>query len=162
MGSAVVGDKVTDFVDLHEILMHSGEKWASGRKSRVRPTVLVVEESPFARAHLRGSLEMAGYRVLEAAGFAEGVEKLAREKVRIVAASLDFAELARHVKDNRKLAHIPVLGLLAETGQRAKQADESLFEDFQMKFDRKAMLGSMERLAAAVEESEQELADASR
>jgi two-component system chemotaxis sensor kinase CheA len=163
MGSAVVGDKVTDFVDLHEIITNSGEKWAAGQKGRAgRSTVLVAEESSFARAHLRSSLEMAGYRVVEAAGFQEAVEKLSREKVRIVAASLHFAELARHVKDNPKLAHIPVLGLLAESGQRAKQVDASLFEDFQMKFDRKAMLDSLERLAAAVEQSQQELADATR
>jgi UDP-N-acetylmuramyl pentapeptide synthase len=66
------------------------------------------------------------------------------------------------LKNNPKLSHIPVLGLLAESGQHAKQADAKLFEDFQMKFDRKAMLGSLERLAAAVEQSEQELADVTR
>ena len=32
MGSAVVGEKVTDFVDLHEIIMNSGERWASGKR----------------------------------------------------------------------------------------------------------------------------------
>jgi two-component system chemotaxis sensor kinase CheA len=160
MGSAVVGDKVTDFVDLHEIIMNSGEKWAAGQKGRGgQSTVLVAEESSFARAHLRSSLEMAGYRVVEAAGFQEALEKLSHENVRMVAASLHFADLARHLKNNPKLAHIPVLGLLAESGQQAKAADANLFGDFQMKFDRKAMLGSLERLAAAVAQSEQELAE---
>jgi len=163
MGSAVVGGKVTDFVDLHEIIMNSGEKWAAGQKgSAGRSTVLVAEESSFARAHLRSALEMAGYRVVEAAGFQEALEKLSHENVRMVAASLDFADLARHLKNNPKLAHIPVLGLLAESGQQAKPADASLFGDFQMKFDRKAMLSSLERLAAAVEQSELELADVTR
>ena len=105
---------------------------------------------------------MAGYRVVEAAGFQEALEKLSRENVQMVAASLHFADLARHLKNNPELAHIPVLGLLAEGGPRAKQADASLFGDFQMKFDRKAMLSSLERLAAAVEESEHELADVTR
>jgi len=161
MGSAVVEQKVTDFVDLHEIIGNSGEKWSSGAKTQAgAATVLVVEQSSFARAHLRSSLEMAGYRVLEATGMQDAIDKLSREKVRILATSVDFSALAQHVKGSPKLAHIPVLGLLADSSQRAKSADMHLFEDFQMKFDRKAMLSSLERLAAAVEQSEQELAHA--
>lgn len=163
MGSAVVGQRVTDFVDLHEIITNSGEKWAAGQKGTVSgSTVMVVEKSPFARAHLRNSLEMAGYRVIEASGFQEAVDKLSREKVRIVAASPDFIELAQHVKNNPKLAHVRLLGLLADGRQRDKPVESDLFEEFQMKFDRKAMLDSLERLAAAVEQSEQELAGAGR
>jgi CheY-like chemotaxis protein len=123
---------------------------------------MIVEKSPFARAHLRSSLEMAGYRVVEASGFQDAVDKLSREKVRIVAASPDLSELAQHVKGNPKLAHIRMLGLLAEGSTQGKHLDTELFEDFQMKFDRKAMLNSLERLAEAVEQSEQELAGISR
>ena len=163
MGSAVVGQKVTDFVDLHEIIANSGEKWAAGQKNAAGgSTVMIVEKSPFARAHLRSSLEMAGYRVVEASGFQDAVDKLSREKVRIVAASPDLSELAQHVKGNPKLAHIRMLGLLAEGSTQGKHLDTELFEDFQMKFDRKAMLNSLERLAEAVEQSEQELAGISR
>ncbi len=159
MGSAVVGQKVTDFVDLHEIIANSGEKWAAAHKAQVgRSVVMVLEKSPFARAHLRSSLEMAGYRVVEASGFQEAVDKLSREEVRILAASPEFAEVAQYVKDNPKLAHIRLLGLLAEGGERSKQEGSQLFEDFQMKFDRKAMLSSLERLAVAVNQTEQEWA----
>ncbi len=159
MGSAVVGQKVTDFVDLHEIIANTGEKWAAGQKNLLAgATVMVVEKSPFARAHLRSSLEMAGYRVVEASGFQEAVDKLSREKVRIVAASPEFIEVAQHVRGNPKLAHIRLLGLLADSSEQAKHLDSQWFEDFQLKFDRKAMLGSLERLAEAVEQSERELA----
>jgi len=163
MGSAVVGQKVTDFVDLTEIIANSGEKWAAGHKSVMGgATVMVVEKSPFARAHLRSSLEMAGYRVVEASGFQDAVDKLSREKIRIVAASPEFSELAQHIKGNPKLANIKLLGLLAEGGSPHNHPRSELFEDFQMKFDRKAMLSSLERLAEAVEQSEQELVGASR
>ncbi len=123
---------------------------------------MVLEKSPFARAHLRSSLEMAGYRVVEASGFQDAIDKLLREKVQIVAASPEFSEVAQHVKGNPKLAHIRLLGLLADNGDHPKQSDATLFEDFQMKFDRKAMLSSLARLAEAVEQSEQELAGVSR
>ena len=53
MGSAVVGQKVTDYLDLHEIIKKSGEEWAPGTKTAGGSTVMVVEQSPFARAHLR-------------------------------------------------------------------------------------------------------------
>jgi CheY-like chemotaxis protein len=160
MGSAVVGRKVTDFLDMHEIIQHSGESWtARDEKPAGEPTVLVVERSPFARAHLRGSLEMAGYRVVEAAGFQEAVEKLRQQKVAAVAASVDFSELAKYVKGDPKLAHIPLLGLLTEAAQSPAQLDAALFEDVQLMFDRKAMLHSLERLAAAVKESAVKLAE---
>ena len=115
---------------------------------------MVVEQSPFARAHLRGSLEMAGYRVIEASGFQDAVDKLAREKVRIIAASPDLIELAQHVKRNPKLAHTFVCWAcrFSEAGRRSAQSESALFEDYQMKFDRKAMLSSLERLAEAVEQ----------
>ena len=163
MGSAVVGQKVTDFVDLHEIIGNSGEKWAAGQKGTAGgATVMVVEKSAFARAHLRSSLEMAGYRVVEAAGFQEAVDKLSREKVRILAVSPELPELAQHVKGNPKLAHIRLLGLLPEGGTRGKALNTDLFEELQMKFDRKAMLSSLERLAEVVEQSEQELSGMNR
>jgi two-component system chemotaxis sensor kinase CheA len=162
MGSAVVGQKVTDFLDLHEIITNSGEKWAVGQKAAGASTVMIVEPSAFVRAHLRSTFEMGGYRVVEASGFQDAVEKLAREKIRIVATSPEFAELAQHIKSSPKLAHIRLLGLLPDGGNRGIQQGADLFEDFQLKFDRKAMLSSLERLAAAVELSEQELAGATR
>lgn len=163
MGSAVVGQKVTNFVDLHEIISNSGEKWAGGHRTAMDgSTVLVVERSAFARAHLRSSLEMAGYRVAEAASFQEAVDKLSRERVRIVAAAPEFAEVAQHVKKNPKLAHIRLLGLLSDTAEQSKYLESPLFEEFQMKFDRKAMLNSLARLAEAVQQSEHELTGANR
>ena len=115
------------------------------------------------RAHICAvSLEMAGYRVIEASGFQDAVDKLAREKVRILAASPDFAELAQHVKTNPKLAHVRLLGLLSEESERSSQNESPLFEDYQIKFDRKAMLSSLARLAEAVDQKERELSGVTR
>jgi two-component system chemotaxis sensor kinase CheA len=163
MGSAVVGQKVTDFVDLHEIIANSGEKWVVGHSAVPGgSTVMVLEKSAFARAHLRSSLEMAGYRVVEASGFQDAVDKLLREKVSIIAATADFSEVIQHVKRNPKLNHVRLLGLLAEGADPVKHPASELFEDSQMKFDRKAMLHSLERLAEAVDRQEHELAGVSR
>ena len=163
MGSAVVGQKVTDFVDLHEIIANSGEKWMTGlKRAPGLSTVMVLEKSPFARAHLRSSLEMAGYRVVEAVALQGAVEKLSRENVNILAATPEFGDVIQYVKRNPKLNHIRLLGLLAEGGDLSQQRDTELFEDCQLKFDRKAMLSSLERLAQAVDRSEKELAGVSR
>jgi hypothetical protein len=79
-----------------------------------------------------------------------------------VAATLDFAELAKHVKSSPKLAHIRLLGLLADGKANFEHESAGLFEDFQMKFDRKGMLHSLERLADAVSQSEHALTTAGR
>jgi len=162
MGSALVGQKVTDFLDLQQVIANSGEKWAAGQKSVGGSTVLLLESSAFARAYLRNSLEMAGFRVVEATGFQDAVDKLSREKVHIVAASPDLAELAQYIKSSPKLGHIRLLGLLTEGASGSEHLDSALFEDFQMKFDRQGMLSSLDRLAEAVEQSEQVLAGGGR
>lgn len=160
LGSAVVGQKVTDFIDLHEIIARSGEDWAGASGTSARGlTVLIAEASAFARTHLRSSLEMAGYRIVEAAGFQEAVEKLAHERVRIVVASTEIAGLAEYIKNNVEFAHIPILGMTPDLLQTERTGKpDYLFEELPMKFDRKAMLSSLRRLSTAIEDSTRELA----
>ncbi|MCP5120028.1 MAG: response regulator, partial [bacterium] len=91
LGSAVVGDKVTDFVDLHTVIEEAGGAWFGERGRRVSPvSVLVVESSTFSRAMVRNYLDMAGYQVVEASCVEEALVKLDHKKVDVVLASLDL------------------------------------------------------------------------
>jgi two-component system chemotaxis sensor kinase CheA len=161
LGSAVIGGKVTDILDLQTILEEVDGHWFGKPQSHVseRATVLVAEPSVFTRSIVRSSLEMAGYRVIEAADARQALNELERRTVDAVAASLDlpaaggfsFLEQMRRMPN---LAGIPVVALanrrdeLPVSGTHAVQ-----FEDCQVKFDRDAMLGSLSRLFAAVGEA---------
>ena len=93
LGSAVIGKQVTDLLDLQTVIEAVDDKWFSNqdRRGDQAPTILVAEHSPFLRGLVRNSLEMAGYRVVEAAGATAALEELERRKIDVVVAGTDLA-----------------------------------------------------------------------
>ncbi|MGC8795199.1 MAG: chemotaxis protein CheW, partial [Bryobacteraceae bacterium] len=154
LGSAVIGGKVTDIVDLRAVLEQAGQGWFAAQAARSRGpcTVLLADGSAFWRGLARCRLEMAGHRVLEAASAQEALARLKQHRVEVVAVALDLpggaGELVAGMKRDPALAGIPVLALagLAET----PPAGLDSFAACQAKFDHEAVLASIERLAAAV------------
>ena len=144
LGSGVVGKQVTDFLDLQAVIAASGEVWGEAGQSGDRDParVLIAEASAFSRGMLRAGLEMAGYRVIEAAHGREAIEKLG--KADLVLASLELAEEIRPELGDR-----PLIGLLRSAAERPSSPNGC--NDYQVKSDRDAMLRSVEKLAAAVQ-----------
>jgi two-component system chemotaxis sensor kinase CheA len=158
LGSAVIGQKVTDLLDLQTVIARGTEDWF-GRHTRTKTggtSVLVAEGSAFTRGLLRHHLEMAGYRVLEASTDEEALARLEQHKVDVVVAALDLpshggAELLKRMRRQPNLTGIPVLGLASVVEETlVRPAGEENFQDYQVKSDRDAMLRSVEKLAAAV------------
>jgi two-component system chemotaxis sensor kinase CheA len=161
LGSAVVGKRVTDFVDLNEVIQAAAETWfqhtsgsANGRK------ILVAEGSPFSRGLIRNGLDMAGYRVFEAANLSEAISRLEQEPVDAVVAALDLpptgtAALLAAMRLRPEWAAIPVLAL-AESAEQAGAQDSQVagLHGCRSKFDRGGMLASLRRLAVAVSPSD--------
>jgi two-component system chemotaxis sensor kinase CheA len=65
LGSAVIGGKVTDILDLQAIIEAADNHWFGKPEVQAseKPTVMLAEASSFTRGIVRSSLEMAGYRV---------------------------------------------------------------------------------------------------
>ena len=155
LGSAVIGGKVTDILDLQAIIEATDDRWFGKAEARAseKATVMLAEPSSFTRGIVRNSLEMAGYRVIEAADSRQALQELERRKVDVVAASLDlpgggfgFLEQMRRVPT---LAGIPALALANRGDEKPPRGKYPVeFEDFQVKFDREAMLQSLARLSA--------------
>jgi two-component system chemotaxis sensor kinase CheA len=160
LGSAVVGKRVTDFIDLNYVLHTATEGWSQGANGAAGgKCVLLAEPSAFSRGLIRSGLDMAGYRVLEAANSDEAIRGLEENTVDCVVASLDAAHggsaaLVSAMRRRPQWESIPILALSDET----QEFDTSLFQDCQSKFDREAMLGSLARLASTVNSHERELA----
>jgi two-component system chemotaxis response regulator CheY len=98
----------------------------------VSKTVLVVDDSPSVRSHLRAALTEAGYDVVEAADGAEALDRVATRPglVAVVAdvnmPRMNGLEMLEKLKANGKNPGLPILMLTTE-GQpslleRAKQA----------------------------------------
>ncbi len=79
-GSAVLGGKVTDFLDLLAVLRAADSNWVTDPvKMHVDPApVLVADPSAFSRGLIRNYLELAGYKVVEAVTVDEALDKLDR------------------------------------------------------------------------------------
>ena len=152
LGSAVIGQKVTDFLDLHAVIS-SDHAW-SNRQKAGHPSVqvLIAETSQFARGLVRHSLEMAGHRVIEAGSVTEALDRIQRFPVDVAAVAVDlaggggaaFAEQAR-----RQMSSARIVAL--STGADSSAVDSQAFDELLEKFDREGMLRSIERLRAALD-----------
>jgi len=166
LGSVVIAGKVTDLIDLQRVIVAADPEWfdrLSGRDGPPRASagrhgVLLVEDSAFLRGILRAQLEMAGYLVTEAADGQEALEKLVGGHVDVVVTDLDMPrmdglELARRMRQEARLASVPLLGISAmtppEPSEREK-AEAAGFADLHSKFDCEGMLASLARLASSV------------
>lgn len=158
LGSAVVGNKVVDFLDLHTVLRTSGEDWfrsgpaAAAHTSRPQ-RVLLADGASFSRGLLRSGLEMAGFEVSEAASAPEVLRALDQRQADVVVASLDLPphgaysllDSLRRQPGQERL--VPVIGLTdGETGT-ARGTGQTEFEDCQRKFDWDGMVRAIRSLA---------------
>lgn len=154
LGSAVIGKRVTDFLDLNEVIRAVNESWRQGAGGAAgHQTVLVAEGSPFSRSLLRSELDMAGYRVKESANLDEAMREM-EEQPSIVVAAMDLpprggSALLAAMRARPEWAQIPMLGLVDSADQLQTSAVRTAgFEDRQAKFDGNAILQSVARLAS--------------
>lgn len=153
LGTAVVGKRVTDFLDLHYVLQRAGAEWFEGAERSGGCSVLLADPSTFSRDLIRTELEMSGYQVLVASSVEEAILRLSERPTDVVLAVLDLptgggAALAEALRQRAEWQAIPMLAL-ANSAEQAREAGEE-FQDCHLKFDREAVLGSVARLSAAV------------
>lgn len=156
LGSAVVGKRVADFLDLKYVLGSSAEDWFQSRRGSTRgKLVLIADASSFARGLIRSGLDMAGYRVIEASNQSEAMRELEQQQVDVVLAALDLppggiSALRTNMRRRPEWEKIPVLAL-AESAEQLQTLSHQTedFEDCQTRFDREALLESVARLASA-------------
>jgi len=153
LGSAVVGKRVTDFLDLNEVIHAAQGDWFQGiHGTPAKRHILVADASAFSRAMIRSGVEMAGYLVLEAENINEALGHLESQAIDCVLASLDLpaegaSALLRAVRGRPAWAAIPVIALAESAdGPRNTSAHPARFEDCLGKFDHTSVLASIARL----------------
>lgn len=82
------------------------------------PKILIADDDADNRAIAQDALEMAGYEVALAVDGEEALEKIASEKPDVLLLDLsmpkvDGWEVARRVRANRDLAHLPIIAFTA-------------------------------------------------
>jgi two-component system chemotaxis sensor kinase CheA len=156
LGSAVVSRRVTDLLDLNEVIHAASESWFHGAGgSGGGKTILVAEGSTFSRGLVSSGLEMAGYQVKGAANLDEAVRAMEHRPTDVVVAAMDLPPaggpaLLAALRARPEWERIPILGLADSAGELESSAVQTAgFQDRQAKFDGDAILASVARLAAA-------------
>ena len=156
LGSAVVGSKVVDFLDLHAVLRSSGEDWSrSAPATAARPQrVLLADGASFSRGLLRSGLEMAGFEVVEAGSAPEVLRALDQRQADVLLSALDLPPHGGHsllesIRHRHGVQQLPAIGLLDEGGVAGKGMAKVDFEDYQQKFDWEGMARAISRLASS-------------
>ena len=110
----MVGKRVTDFLDLNEVIQRPPEigfRARGGSASGKR--ILVAEASAFSRGLIRSGLDMAGYQVVEAANLDEAIRGLEQQPVDVVVAALDLPPDGSSALLRR---HAPAAGVASDSG----------------------------------------------
>jgi two-component system, chemotaxis family, sensor kinase CheA len=155
LGSAVVGKRVTDFLDLNEVILAVEGDWFAGTQGQSSgKRILVADASAFSRGMIRGGLDMAGYEVLEAANLHEAMRRLEQHPVDGVVTTLDLppdggTALLAALRSRPAWAKIPVLAIADSTEPVENSAARSAgFADCHSKSDQEHMLTSVARLVS--------------
>jgi len=162
LGSAVIGGKVTDLLDLQAVI-HNTEDILLGRPPTKGhgATVMLAEPSDFFRGLVRSSLEMAGYQVVEAGAAAAALKHFERRRIDIVAASLDLPDsggfdFLEKVRRMPGVSGTPALALVSSEHQKLDRGTHPVeFDDYQIKFDRQGILRSIGRLSATLADGQE-------
>ena len=165
LGSAVVGKRVTDFLDLNEVIRASQGTWQGNTdRNGSGKRILLADASAFARGMVRGGLDMAGYVVIEAVNLEESIRKMEQHKVDVVVASMDLppngsSALLAAIRSHPEWERLPVIAVTDSTDHILVAAVRAAgFQDCQAKNDSAAILESVTRLALPLASTEPELA----
>ena len=160
-GSAVVGGKITDFLDLPMVVGASGEDSSGATETRRRAlSILVATGSGVSRGIVRAYLEMAGHRVHEAISSADAIRLTGRRRYDAVFVGSDLpgtvpgegaGELLEHVRSAQAYHGVPVIALAAQTD--ADSIEPAGYDAWQTGLDRESMLASLEKLAGSISEA---------
>lgn len=161
LGSAVVAKKITDFLDLNQVIDSVRDSWFQTTDLCVdSKRVLIADPSAFSRGMIRSGLDMAGYAVREATNLDEAISSLEHHPVDIVLAALSLPDdgsfaLLTAVRGRPAWEKIPVVAVAdSPENMRASECMEAGFQDCQTSFNSKAILESVATLVSVPEQDE--------
>ena len=160
LGSMVLGDKTTRFIDLFEIADIAHPEWHDDEEVMVveedeqPPLVLLAEDSAFFRKQVTSMISERGYQVVDCEDGLVAWETLQSGEhnfdivvTDIEMPNMDGFELADRIKQS-KWSHLPIIALTSLAGSADVQRGiEVGIDDYQIKMDRDKLLNSLHNFA---------------
>lgn len=152
LGSAVVRDHLTIFLDLYRVIEMADPGQRPATPTGERPRALLAEDTSFFRQLLSGYLESAGFEVEAYGNGALALEAFNARAFDLIVSDLEMPvmdgwELLRQVRRGGRNAQIPALALTSLKGESAMvRAKEAGFDRFEVKMDRTRFLDTVSQL----------------
>lgn len=149
IGSTILNDRIVLLINIYEIFeMVSPEDYedASLKNQNKELTILLAEDTPFFARLTKHYLEWAGYKVILAENGKDALDILYEHPIDLVLSDIqmpmmDGLELARQIRKNPNLAHLPMVALTSMTGDKDRKAGyEAGFDFYEFKLDKITIL----------------------
>jgi len=153
LGSAIIDGQATEIIDIGHFVPLVFADWFRGKDERAparKPSVLLIDDSPFFRNMLAPVLQAAGYDVTAIARAREALDLLGGgAKFDVVVTDIDMPEmdgfaLAERLRADARTANLPVVALssvvTADTIERGRRVG---FHDYVAKFDRPGLIAAL-------------------
>jgi two-component system chemotaxis sensor kinase CheA len=159
LGSAVIQGRVTDMIDIAHWLTQARTDWFRPARGRAVGTrrLLLIDDSAFFRSMVVPALSAAGYEVVAVNDAAAALELQAEgESFDLVVSDIempgmDGLDFVRRLRAGGPWAELPVIALSARAAPEDIEAGRRAgFTDYVAKFDRGALLRSVEECLSAL------------
>ena len=153
LGSAIIKGQATEIIDVGHFLPLAFEDWFRNKeqaKRVARPSLLLIDDSPFFRNMLSPVLQAVGYDVTAAASAPEALAmfKDGRE-FDIVVTDIEMPEMsgfefAERLRKDPRTADLPVIALSSVVSVEAVERGRQVgFHDYVAKFDRQGLIAAL-------------------
>jgi len=160
LGSMVLGEKTTRYVDLFELADIAHPEWCETgevviEEDELPPLILLAEDSGFFRKQVTTMMTERGYRVVDCEDGLIAWETLQSGKhdfdlvvTDIEMPNMNGFEFADRIKQSSKWSHLPVIALTSLAGAAdVERGMEVGIDDYQIKMDRDKLLNSLQNFA---------------
>jgi two-component system chemotaxis sensor kinase CheA len=157
MGSAIVSEQTTQFVDIYSMVETLHPDWFEKRDvanalDGEAPTLLIVEDSNFFRNQVKGFIEEAGYKVIDAEDgvVAWNIMNEKGEDITLVVTdiempNMDGFELTEKIREDERFQAMPVIALTTLAGEGDVARGKAVgIDDYQIKLDREKLMQSIQ------------------
>jgi len=162
LGSMVLGEKTTRYVDLFELADIAHPEWCekqeiAAEQDEQPPLILLAEDSNFFRKQVTSMMTERGYRVVDCEDGLLAWEAMQSGEYEfdVVVTDIEMPnmngfELADRIKQSSQWGHLPVIALTSLAGAADVQRGiEVGIDDYQIKMDRDKLLNSLQNFAGS-------------
>lgn len=151
LGTAVVRDHMTLFIDIYRLIEKAEPEWFAERRLETPPPdatkqVLLVEDASFFRQLIKGYLEADGYHVITAENGQIGLDRVNDTLLDLIISDIEMPvmdgwEFIKAVRKNGHQSDIPAVALTAlDADKDREKALKCGFDRYEVKLDRERFL----------------------